>query len=45
MSGKLNGLKSHGYYIIIERLMTVMFHGYFNANLWKIFIELSYFYR
>jgi hypothetical protein len=23
----------------------VMFCGYFNANLWKIFTELSYFYR
>jgi hypothetical protein len=22
-----------------------MFRGYFNANLWKIFAELSYFYR
>jgi hypothetical protein len=25
--------------------MTVMFCGYFYANLWKIFAELSYFYR
>jgi hypothetical protein len=25
--------------------MPVMFHGYFNADLWKIFVELSYFYR
>jgi hypothetical protein len=25
--------------------MQVMFHGYFNADLWKIFTELSYFYR
>jgi hypothetical protein len=25
--------------------MSVMFHGYFDANLWKIFAELSYFYR
>jgi hypothetical protein len=24
--------------------MLVMFHGYFDANLWKIFTELSYFY-
>jgi hypothetical protein len=22
-----------------------MFHGYFNADLWKIFAEHSYFYR
>jgi hypothetical protein len=25
--------------------MSVMFHGYFNADLWKIFAELSYLYR
>jgi hypothetical protein len=25
--------------------MLVMFYGYFNADLWKIFAELSYFYR
>jgi hypothetical protein len=26
-------------------LMLVMFHGYFNDDLWKIFVKLSYFYR
>jgi hypothetical protein len=25
--------------------MPVMFHGYFDVDLWKIFTELSYFYR
>jgi hypothetical protein len=25
--------------------MPVMFCGYFDADLWKIFVELSYFYR
>jgi hypothetical protein len=25
--------------------MLVIFRGYFNANLWKIFAELNYFYR
>jgi hypothetical protein len=25
--------------------MSLIFHGYFNTNLWKIFIVLSYFYR
>jgi hypothetical protein len=25
--------------------MSVMFRGYFNADLWMIFAELSYFYR
>jgi hypothetical protein len=44
-TGKLNGLKSHDYHIIIERLMLVIFRGYFNINIWKIFIELNYFYR
>jgi hypothetical protein len=44
-TSKLNGLKSHDYHIIMERLLSVMLHGYFNINLWKMFIELSYFYR
>jgi hypothetical protein len=44
-TGKLNGLKSHDYHIIIETLMPIMFHVYFDAVLWKIFAELSYFYR
>jgi hypothetical protein len=42
---KLNGLKSHDYHIFIERLMSVMFRGYFKADLWKMFAELDYFYR
>jgi hypothetical protein len=25
--------------------MPVIFHGYFNADLWKILVKLSYFYR
>jgi hypothetical protein len=29
----------------MERLLSVMFHGYFNADLWKMFAELNYFYR
>jgi hypothetical protein len=29
----------------MERLMSTMFRGYLNADLWNIFIELSYFYR
>jgi hypothetical protein len=44
-TGKVNGLKSHDYHIFIERLIPVMFHGYFKAHLWKMFAELSYFYR
>jgi hypothetical protein len=41
---KLNRLKSHDYHIFIERLMSVMFCGYFKADLWKMFAELDYFY-
>jgi hypothetical protein len=37
-------MKSHDYCIFIEKLMTVMFRGYFKADLWKMFVELSYFY-
>jgi hypothetical protein len=44
-TSKLNGLKSQDYNIFIERLMPVMFCGYFKVNLWKMFAELSYFYR
>jgi hypothetical protein len=44
-TGKLNELKSHDYHIFIERLMPVMFCGYFKPDLWKMFAELSYFYR
>jgi hypothetical protein len=44
-TSKLNGLKSHDYHIFIERLMLVMFCGYFKVDLWKMFTELSYFYR
>jgi hypothetical protein len=44
-TGKLNGLKSQDYLSFIERLMLVMFRGYCKADLWKMFAELSYFYR
>jgi hypothetical protein len=44
-TSKLNGLKCHDYHIIMERLLPVMLYGYFDINLWKIFVELSYFYR
>ncbi|WVZ58498.1 hypothetical protein U9M48_008769 [Paspalum notatum var. saurae] len=44
-TGKLNGLKSHDYHIFMERLLPVMFRGYFDDELWKLFAELSNFYR
>jgi hypothetical protein len=36
-TGKLNGLKSHSYHIIMERPLSVMLRGYFNTDLWKMF--------
>jgi hypothetical protein len=42
-TGKLIGLKSHDYHIIIERFLTVMFQGYFDDAM--VLAELSYFYR
>jgi hypothetical protein len=44
-TSKLNGLKSHDYHIIMERLLLVMLHGYLDTDLWEMFTELSYFYR
>jgi hypothetical protein len=45
MTGKLIGLKSHDYHIIMERLLTVLFWGYFDDAVWMVLAELSYFYR
>jgi hypothetical protein len=42
---KMNGLKSHDFHIIMERLMPVMFHGYISDAVWKTLVEVSYFYR
>jgi hypothetical protein len=44
-TGKLIGLKSHDYHIIMERLMPVMFWGYFDDVVSMLLVELSYFYR
>jgi hypothetical protein len=38
-TSKLNGLKSHDYHIVIERLMPVIFRGYFDVDLWKISLK------
>jgi hypothetical protein len=45
MTGKLIGLKSHDYHIIMERLLPIMFWGYFDDVVWLMLAELSYFYR
>jgi hypothetical protein len=41
---KMNGLKSHDFHIIMERLMPVMFRGYISDAVWKTLAEVSYFY-
>jgi hypothetical protein len=45
MTGKLIDLKSHDYHIIMERLLPIMFQGYFDDAVWMVLAELSYFYR
>jgi hypothetical protein len=42
---KLIGLKSHDYHIIMERLLPVIFQGYFDDAMWMELEKLSYFYR
>jgi hypothetical protein len=44
-TGKLIGLKSHDYHIIMKRLMSVLFQGYFDDVVCMVLVELSYFYR
>jgi hypothetical protein len=44
-TGKINGLKSHDYHIFMKRLLLVMFHGYFNDNVWIALADISLFYR
>jgi hypothetical protein len=42
---KMKGLKSHDFYIIMERLMPITFHGYVSDAVWKTLTEVSYFYK
>jgi len=42
---KINGLKSHDYHVIIERLLLVMMRGFVNIEIWEALAELSYFFR
>jgi len=41
---RINGLKSHGYHIWIERLLPVMVRGYFPDNVWQVLAELRNFF-
>jgi hypothetical protein len=39
LSGKMNGLKSHDYHIIMERLLPVMLRGYLPEEIWIMLAE------
>jgi hypothetical protein len=43
--GKINGLKSHDYHIFMERLLSIIFHGYLNDDVWMTLAKLCHFYR
>ena len=42
---RINGLKSHGYHIWIERLLPVMVRGYLPDQVWQVLAKLSFFFR
>jgi hypothetical protein len=44
-AGKIHGLKSHDYHIIMQRLLPIMLRGYLDDDIWEALAELSYFYR
>jgi hypothetical protein len=39
MTGKLTGLKSYDYHIIMERLLHVMFQGYLDDAVWMVLAD------
>jgi hypothetical protein len=45
IAGKIHGLKSYDYHIIMERLLHIMLRGYLNDDIWEALARLSYFYR
>jgi hypothetical protein len=44
-TGKLTGVKSHDYHVIMEWLLSNMLQGYMHQDVWKTLAELGYFYR
>jgi hypothetical protein len=44
-TGKLTGLKSNDFHILMERIIRVMFRGYMPDAMWQAIVELSYFSR
>jgi hypothetical protein len=43
--GKLSGVKSNDYHIVMKIFLPVIFHGYLNDDVWKMLAYLSHFYR
>jgi hypothetical protein len=41
---RINGLKSHGYHILMERLLPVMVQGYVPDHVWQVLAELNFFF-
>ncbi|KAK1619323.1 hypothetical protein QYE76_024840 [Lolium multiflorum] len=44
-TGKVTGLKSQDYHIWIQQLMPVMLRGYIPEKVWRVFAQLSHFFR
>jgi hypothetical protein len=44
-TGKLSGVKSHDYHILMESLLPVIFLRYLDDDVWMALVELSHFYR
>jgi hypothetical protein len=42
---KINGLKSHDYHILMERLFPAMLRGFVKEDVWEVLAELSFFYK
>ncbi|XP_073361549.1 uncharacterized protein [Aegilops tauschii subsp. strangulata] len=42
---KINGLKSHDFHIIMERLLPAMLRGFIDEDVWNVLAEVSFFYR
>jgi hypothetical protein len=45
LTGRVTGLKSHDYFIWIDRLLPVMVRGYLPGHVWRVLAELSHFFR
>jgi hypothetical protein len=43
--GKIRELKSHDYYIVMERLLLVRLCLYLDNDIWEVLAKLSYFYK